>query len=317
MSNYLKSDFIFNLYNLVVTLLFTAALVYLVARSPYREEPSFAGIQLSQETTLADGQVEATAPTTGEVGVDNQAAEPPEEENQQSNPQLSEEIRWLLFTLLTLLAAGGLGGVLCNLRGIFKYHRARGYFPERFKTPFIIRPWMGAVVGLLTFFVASLLNSALSNAASYSWQTLSGRIPFVGLAVIAGFGSQEFMERMKEVAKTLFQEAGPEEAPVLVEQIATWNGTAWVLKDPAQKLDKVGQEELIILMGNLLVNGELQWHIFQPGELVSTPKGSATAIRVRNGNIEQRNERAYAVIELAFSSCGMVEWQKQGIAYLS
>lgn len=308
MSNYFKNDFVFNMYNLVVTLLFTAALVFLVARSPYREE-SF----------LAGGQVGATATATGEVVVDNQVAETPEEGNQQSNTQLPEEIRWLLFTLLTLLAAGGLGGVLCNLRGIFKYHRARGYFPERFKIPFIIRPWMGAAVGLLTFFVASLLNSALSNAASNSWQTLSGRIPFIGLAVIAGFGSQEFMERMKEVAKTLFQEVGPEEAPVLVEQIATWNGaeSRWVMKDPTQQLDKVGQEELIILIGDLLGDGELHWHIFQPGERVSTPKGSATAIRVRYGNIEQRIERAYAVIELAFSSYGVLDWRKQGIADLS
>jgi hypothetical protein len=76
----------------------------------------------------------------------------------------------------------------------------------KFAVPFVIRPFMGATMGLFVFFLGSFINSALSDVSTQSWATLPGRLSYIGLALLAGFGSQEFMERLKEVAKTTFSE---------------------------------------------------------------------------------------------------------------
>jgi hypothetical protein len=110
----------------------------------------------------------------------------------------------LSFTLVTMLFAGATGGTLCNLRGLFKYGRD-GEFPTNLQAPFYIRPFTGAVAGVFIFFVGNLLTSALSiQASNLTWASLPGRLPYIALALLAGFASQEFTERLKEVAKTSF-----------------------------------------------------------------------------------------------------------------
>lgn len=117
----------------------------------------------------------------------------------------------LLSTLVTLAVAGAAGGALCNLRGVFRWYTEKGGFPREYAVPFYTRPLMGALTGLFTFFVASLVVSSLSvDASQASWETLSGRISFIGLALLAGFAAREFMERLKEVAKTLFSSEPPD-----------------------------------------------------------------------------------------------------------
>lgn len=117
----------------------------------------------------------------------------------------------IFWALVTFFCAGGLGGVVCNLRGIFEYYMKNGNLPETYFVPYVVRPWMGAGCGLITFFVLSFLNTALSSSGSLAWTTLPGRIPYLGLAIVAGFGSHEFMERLKEIAKSAFaiQTSGP------------------------------------------------------------------------------------------------------------
>lgn len=114
----------------------------------------------------------------------------------------------LITALLTMLAAGAAGGTLCNLRGLFKHiDRHGGRFPLRLELPFYIRPLTGSLTGLFTFFVGSLVVSSLSvDAASLAWASLPGRIPYIAVALLAGFAAQEFMQRLKEVAKTLFSQ---------------------------------------------------------------------------------------------------------------
>jgi hypothetical protein len=52
--------------------------------------------------------------------------------------------------------------------------------------------------------VSSLSEASLAEPSSFAWRYLDGRIPYIGLALLSGFAAQEFMERLKEVAKTLF-----------------------------------------------------------------------------------------------------------------
>lgn len=120
----------------------------------------------------------------------------------------------LVATLITMVIAGGAGGTLCNLRGLFRWMSETGSFPARFATPFYVRPFTGAMTGLFAFFVGHLLVTSFSGGPANSWRYLEGRLPYVGLAIVAGFAAQEFMERLKEVARTLFNPSAPRpEAP--------------------------------------------------------------------------------------------------------
>lgn len=126
----------------------------------------------------------------------------------------SEELPPLiLFTLLTMVVAGATGGTLCNLRGLFIRigNKQEPGFPERLEAPFYIRPFTGALTGLVSFIVAGFFAASLTlEAPSLSWVTLPGRLPFVAIAILAGFAAQEFMQKLKEVAKDIFSHR-PEE----------------------------------------------------------------------------------------------------------
>jgi hypothetical protein len=58
----------------------------------------------------------------------------------------------------------------------------------------------------MVFFL--LLGGALTlNAGAHtdaSWQTQVGRMPYVALSLLAGYGAQEFMMKLKDLADTLF-----------------------------------------------------------------------------------------------------------------
>jgi hypothetical protein len=112
----------------------------------------------------------------------------------------------MLFTLL----AGALGGVLCNLRGIFKYSMEDAVLLEKMLLSYYIRPFMGAICGIFTYFVANLLITSLSVQPPVAEGIVfSNFIAAIGLAMIAGFGSYEFMNRLKETARTLFGGTAP------------------------------------------------------------------------------------------------------------
>ncbi len=70
---------------------------------------------------------------------------------------------------------------------------------------FYLRPLRGAVTGLLAFFLGNLLFTSLSiNATEQSWATMTGRLPYIAVAILSGYASPKFMYRLKEVAKTVF-----------------------------------------------------------------------------------------------------------------
>jgi len=126
-------------------------------------------------------------------------------ESELSDTTIPANLEMISFVLWSVLLAGGLGGTLSNLRGIFEYYRDYTFLPEHLELPFYIRPVSGAICGLFTFFLARFFTIALSSGENLSsWQTLEGMVPYVGVALIAGFASQEFMERLRETAKTLF-----------------------------------------------------------------------------------------------------------------
>jgi hypothetical protein len=182
-------------YNVLLAILVSAALLLVVAFAPYPKS------QAGQSMSLANVET-ALFPTI------------------------------VITALFTMLIAGALGGTLCNLRGLFKQiERNKGRFPAKFEVPFYIRPLTGTVTGLFTFFLSNLINSSLSNASDLGWQSLEGRLPYIAMALLAGFAAQEFMERLKEVAKTLFSENTRNEVIPQMESLATLHNAGALTDD--------------------------------------------------------------------------------------
>ena len=152
-------------------------------------------------TGTADSMQAASAPAS-ETSMD----EPPVGERREGTSRESRNILMITYVLWAISLAGGLGGALSNLRGVFEYARDKSYFPEYLELPFYVRPISGVLCGLFTFFLARFFTIALSSGENLGggWQTLEGMLPYIGIAFLAGFASQEFMERLKETAKSLF-----------------------------------------------------------------------------------------------------------------
>ncbi len=108
--------------------------------------------------------------------------------------------------ILIMLIAGALGGVLCNLRGIFGYYRDEGELPKDLHIPYFTRPFAAAIGGIFIYFVSSLLVSSITLTPIAEGIGFEGMISYIALAIVAGFGIQEFMERLKALATTLFGE---------------------------------------------------------------------------------------------------------------
>lgn len=167
--------------NLLLAALLAAALIRLTLGAPDPSAP-----------------VAAPAAVVASTAASSAGSPPPRLPAQQSRQALFD-------TLLTMLVAGGAGGTLCNLRGLFRWMSInKGRFPKAYALPFVVRPFTGSLTGLFVFFVGNLLVAALAETRPRAWETLDGRLPYIGFALLAGFAAQEFMEKLKEVARTTF-----------------------------------------------------------------------------------------------------------------
>lgn len=113
----------------------------------------------------------------------------------------------IIATLVAMFVAGAAGGTLCNLcnDNLLAFLKGNPKDKSESEIDYYLRPLRGAVTGLLAFFLGNLLVTSLSiNAAEQSWATMSGRLPYIAVAILAGYASPEFMFRLKEVAKTVF-----------------------------------------------------------------------------------------------------------------
>ncbi|MFN0036089.1 MAG: SHOCT domain-containing protein [Saprospiraceae bacterium] len=107
--------------------------------------------------------------------------------------------------VLLMLIAGAMGGVMCNLRGFFMHFRGEDKdFPAHLEVPYYVRVFMGAGAGIFVYFVANFLITSLTTEYLATNVPFQGMVSFVALAMLAGFGSLEFFQRLKETALTLF-----------------------------------------------------------------------------------------------------------------
>ncbi len=157
----------------------------------------------SQDLRPAADSVSGEAVAASDSGASSGSEQVPEL-NPETETPLTDP-RMIAYVLFAITMAGGLGGALCNLRGIFEFTRDnQGMFPAHLELAFYLRPVSGVLCGLFTFFVSTFFAGALSQGDGSGWRTLDGMFPYIGIAFMAGFASQEFMERLKDTARTLF-----------------------------------------------------------------------------------------------------------------
>lgn len=105
-----------------------------------------------------------------------------------------------------MFVAGVIGGCLYNFRGLSK-HSASGDYHGNYDLSYFLRPLAGGISGLIVFFL--LLGGAMTlnigvHEGNQAWASLLGRMPYIAFSLLAGYGSHEFMLKLKDLADSLF-----------------------------------------------------------------------------------------------------------------
>jgi hypothetical protein len=128
----------------------------------------------------------------------------------------------LILTTFTVLFAGAVGGSLSNIRRLVEHSeraknkcaidQARAW--KTYDLSYKLRPLRAALCGLIVFFVLpGAAAVAAGEESAGSWVTLAGRAPYIALALLAGFSSTEFLNKLQALADTLFESKSKEKRP--------------------------------------------------------------------------------------------------------
>ena len=112
-----------------------------------------------------------------------------------------------VLTMVFMFVAGVLGGCLYSIRGLSKHTSAKDYSCS-YDLSYYLRPISSGICGLMVFFLllggALTLNIGSGGTSGISWLTFAGRMPYIALSLLAGYGSHEFMLKLKDVADSIF-----------------------------------------------------------------------------------------------------------------
>jgi hypothetical protein len=112
-----------------------------------------------------------------------------------------------LYTCGMMICCGTIGGSLYDIRGLIK-HSTHDDFQPLFTLSYLLRPIAGGLSSLVAFFM--LLVGALGFSYSHDpvggagWTSFDGRLPFLAVGFLAGYSSQVFMLKLKEIADAAF-----------------------------------------------------------------------------------------------------------------
>ena len=122
----------------------------------------------------------------------------------------------LLVVSALMFFSGALGGSLYNFRGLTK-HLKNQDFKKRYITTYHIRPISAGICGILVFiFLLGGVMTLTLGTDTTNWSENSSILPFVAIAILAGFGSNEFLKKVKDIIATMFalsKEAIEEDLP--------------------------------------------------------------------------------------------------------
>ena len=112
-----------------------------------------------------------------------------------------------LYTCGMMLCCGTIGGSLYDIRGLMKHSTSNDF--DRLSTlSYLLRPVAGGLSSLIAFFL--LLVGALGFSYSHDpvggagWTSFDGRLPYLAVGFLAGYSSQVFMLKLKEIADAVF-----------------------------------------------------------------------------------------------------------------
>lgn len=106
-----------------------------------------------------------------------------------------------------VLMAGAIGGCLFNMHSLVK-HVDRGDFDEMHNIGYYLTPISGGVCGLIVviLLLGGVLTLGLAPEAKTAVLENPGRLmPFIAAAMIAGYGSYQFKNKLDELADTIFR----------------------------------------------------------------------------------------------------------------
>ena len=112
-----------------------------------------------------------------------------------------------LYTCGMMICCGTIGGSLYDIRGLIK-HSTHNDFDPLFTLSYLLRPIAGGLSSLVAFFL--LLVGALGFSYSHDpvggagWTGFEGRLPYLAVGFLAGYSSQVFMLKLKEIADAAF-----------------------------------------------------------------------------------------------------------------
>ena len=112
-----------------------------------------------------------------------------------------------LFTCAMMVSCGVIGGALYDIRGLIK-HSTKNDFDPLCTLSYLLRPIAGGLSSLIAFFL--LLVGALGFSYSHDpvggagWTSFDGRLPYLAVGFLAGYSSQVFMLKLKEIADAAF-----------------------------------------------------------------------------------------------------------------
>jgi hypothetical protein len=112
-----------------------------------------------------------------------------------------------LFACAMMICCGTIGGSLYDIRGLIK-HSTQDDFEPLFTLSYLLRPIAGGLSSLVAFFL--LLVGALGFSYTHDpvggagWTSFEGRLPYLAVGFLAGYSSQVFMLKLKEIADATF-----------------------------------------------------------------------------------------------------------------
>lgn len=130
---------------------------------------------------------------------------PPEMEREPFLEEFSPVL--FLYTCAMMVCCGVIGGALYDIRGLIK-HSTKNDFDPLCTLSYLLRPIAGGLSSLIAFFL--LLVGALGFSYSHDpvggagWTSFEGRLPYLAVGFLAGYSSQVFMLKLKEIADAAF-----------------------------------------------------------------------------------------------------------------
>lgn len=109
-----------------------------------------------------------------------------------------------ILVLMAMGLAGFIGALLANFMAIFQDYSKYGKIPQNRVVPYNMRPYSGLICGVLMYFLVTLVVSATSPLTEVGVVTFKSMITLLGFAILAGFSSQEFSERLKLASAALW-----------------------------------------------------------------------------------------------------------------